>query len=507
MMTRPLLQAADIRKRYPGVCALANVSFELAPGEVHALVGENGAGKSTLIRIVTGAERADDGRLVIDGQTIDRALWSPARARACGIASIYQQPALFAHLTVAENIALPLERAGAWTRVDWAERHRVARALLEDTGSTVDPAQPAGSLSLPEQQLVEIARALGAEARILVMDEPTAALSAREVDRLIDVVGRLRGRGVGIIYISHRLDEVFRLADRLTVLRDGATVSTGHASAYSRDMLVQLMAGRAAGSNSAEETRRTPGEIVLEVRRLAHAPSGVHDVSFAARRGEVLGVAGLVGAGRTELAETVMGLRRATSGEVLVGGTKTTISCPRDALRAGLAYVPEDRRKHGVLLAMSVSANASLAVPGQITRFGLLNRRAESQLAARFIGALRIKASSGSVTAGTLSGGNQQKVALARWLATNPEILILDEPTQGVDVGAKAEVHAAIGQLAARGMAVVLISSDLTEIVGLSDRVVVMRQGTIVATLAREEISPARILELALHESRSMVAG
>jgi rhamnose transport system ATP-binding protein len=513
MSPTPLLIASSIRKSFAGVHALRGVSFALGAGEVHALVGENGAGKSTLIKIITGAERADAGTLAIDGAPVDLSHLTPARARSLGVAVIYQQPALFPDLTVAENIALTLDRAGAWHPIDWRARRRVAADLLTRAGAAFEADRLAGSLSMPEQQLVEIARAIGADARIILMDEPTASLTDREVDRLFGVIGRLRDAGAGVIYISHRLEEVLTVADRITVLRDGETVATAPRGAITRDEVVRHMAGRTTvgvGASTPMEARTATSMEVrtfrsapaaLDVRGLSSHAVGVHDVSFSVHRGEILGMAGLVGSGRTELAETLFGLHPIDRGEVLVGGVRVSIADAADAIRHGLAYVPEDRRRHGVVLDMSVAANTSLASLAAVSRRGIVQIRAEHALADRFVADLQIKAPAVEVDVTTLSGGNQQKVALARWLATNPSVLILDEPTQGVDVGAKAEIHALMQAMAARGLAIIMISSELPEILAMSDRIAVMREGTIHATVDRADATAETILALALADA------
>ena len=493
----PLLMASSIAKSFAGVRALKGVSFDLEPGEVHALVGENGAGKSTLIRIITGAIRADTGTLALHDEPVDLAHLTPSRARELGIAVIYQQPALFPDLTVAENIAMVLETEQAWGRIDWRARRQRAADLLARAGATFDPDRLAGSLSMPEQQLVEIARAIGADARIILMDEPTASLSDREVRRLFDVITSLRQGGAGIIYISHRLDEVFTLADRITVLRDGETVTTAARDAITPATVVRHMAGRELAAVFPKRPV-TPGDVALEVRGLSSALAGVHDLSFFVRRGEILGLAGLVGSGRTELAELIFGLRRADRGEIRVNGRPVAITGPAAATAVGLAYVPEDRRRHGVVLDMPIAANTTLASLASVSRRGLVQAERERAVAERFLADLQIKAPDVDVDVSTLSGGNQQKVALARWLATGPSVLILDEPTQGVDVGAKAEIHAVMQSMVEQGLAIVMISSELPEILGMSDRIAVMRDGAIGAVLDRADATQERILDLAL---------
>jgi rhamnose transport system ATP-binding protein len=490
-----LLTAQAITKSYEGVRALKGVSFDLQAGEVHALVGENGAGKSTLIKVITGAVLPDAGMLTVAGKPVSH--MTPAISRALGIAAIYQQPALFPHLTVAENIALALEAGHAWRRVDWRARSRLAADLLSRVGATIAPDRLVQTLSMPEQQMVEIAKALGAEAKVVIMDEPTASLTERETEQLFAVIERLRRGGAGIIYISHRLEEIFRVADRITVLRDGETVSTVARGDVGRAELIRLMVGRELASVFPKRTVAI-GDVALELRGVTHDASGVRDVSLDVRRGEILGLAGLVGSGRTELAEVIFGLRPADRGHILLQGQPRTIGSPRDAIEAGIGYVPEDRRQHGVVLEMSVAANASLASLGGISRRGLIDVAAERRAARAYVDDLRIKAASVDADVGSLSGGNQQKVALARWLETKPSVLILDEPTQGVDVGSKAEIHELMGRLAERGVAILMISSEMPEILGMSDRIAVMQAGRIAGTLARGECTQDAILALAL---------
>jgi rhamnose transport system ATP-binding protein len=476
----PLLSLRRIAKNYGGVRALRGVDFDLAPGEVHALLGENGAGKSTLIKVATGAHRPHVGDITVGNRTYNGL--SPALAQELGIACIYQQPALFPDLTVAENIGLRLERGGAFQRVAWGERRARAAALLARVGASIDPETEVGELSMPEQQLVEIACAVGAGARIVIMDEPTASLTQREQVQLFAVVRELRAAGVGIIYISHRLEEIFALADRVTVLRDGASVGTHAVSAMNEASLIKLMVGREV-AQLYPPAESPPGDVVLSLKAVACVASGVHGINLEVRAGEVFGLAGLVGAGRTELARVLFGLTPADAGEIRFAGRPVAIRSPQQAIELGLAYVPEDRRRHGVILEMPVAHNVTMAVhdrlfPGKWLRFGR-----ERALALDYIRDLAVKCSGPAAPGGSLSGGNQQKVALARWLATKPRVLILDEPTQGVDVGAKSEIHRIIRRLAKEGLAVLMISSDLPEVIGMSDRIGVMRGGTLAAVL------------------------
>jgi rhamnose transport system ATP-binding protein len=491
----PLLWLTNVSKSFGGVRALWDVSFELLPGEVHALVGENGSGKSTLIKTITGAHRPDSGTLKINGRAVTEN--DPLRAKALGVAVIYQQPALFPDLTVAENIALVLEPPGAWKRVNWRQRRARAQELLAQLGARIDPTAEARSLTMPEQQLVEIAKAIGADAKVVIMDEPTASLSEREVENLFRIIADLKACGIGVVYVSHRLDELPRIADRVTALRDGCLVGTRPMKGTTRADLIGMMVGR----ELAAVFPKVPvpiGGAVLETRNLGCSASGVRGVSLAVRAGEILGLAGLVGAGRTELARTLFGLTPADEGEIRLHGNPVRIDSPAAAGALGIAYVPEDRRRHGVILDLSVAVNTTLAVLPRVSHGGFLNFRRERALAANLVQKLGVKTPSVDNPVGNLSGGNQQKVALARWLAVDPTVIILDEPTQGVDVGAKAEIHKLMSDLAARGLAVVMISSELPEVLGMSDRIAVMHGGTVTGTLERAEATQERVFELAL---------
>jgi len=458
-------------------------------------VGENGAGKSTLLKILTGAESPDSGSLTIGGRTFERL--EPGTARELGVAAIYQHPILLPGLSVAENIALPLDRGHALRRIDWKRRHQLAEELLTRIGARIDPRRDVQSLTMPERQLVEIARAICAEARVLIMDEPTTSLTEREVSRLLHLVRVLRDSGAGIIYVSHRFDEIFAIADRVTVLRDGESIATRDVADLGRDELVRLMVGREL--SAVYPKRSVPlGDVALELRDLSNDRRGVSRISLAIRKGEIFGIAGLVGAGRTELAETLFGLTPATGGSILVNGTAVSVNSPADAVRIGLAYVPEDRQRHGVVGQMSVAANVSLSTLTQVSANGLIDISAENARAASFVDRLRIKTPSVTTAVEALSGGNQQKVALARWLSAKPSVLILDEPTQGVDVGAKSEIHQIMETLAESGVAILLISSELPELLAMADRIAVMRGGALAGILDRADAEPHKVLALAL---------
>jgi len=496
-----------VTKSFHAVQALKGVSFELREGEVHALLGENGAGKSTLIKVITGAHAPDSGTIEVGGCVVSSL--TPVSAHAMGIACIYQQPALFPDLTVTENIGLRLDPPGGLLRVRWGDRRRRASELLQRVGAAISPDSEVRSLSMPEQQLVEIACALGAGARIVIMDEPTASLTLREQRLLFDVVRDLRSRGVGVIYISHRLEEIFALADRVTVLRDGQSVATHDLpkagaenpsqAGLTEKELIRLMVGRDVQSAGATEPVPA-GADRLSLRGIGCASSGVRDVSFSVRSGEVVGLAGLVGAGRTELARILFGITPASSGEILIDGQRVSIHSPLDAIALGIGYVPEDRRRHGLVLEMPVASNISMAVHSSFFRWGWVRRVAESKLADGFIDRLSIKCADSQAAGSSLSGGNQQKVALARWLATKPSVLVLDEPTQGVDVGAKSEIHRIIRDLAREGVAVLVISSDLPEVLQVSDRILVMRGGAVVSELPGGS-APDRVMAAALGKS------
>jgi rhamnose transport system ATP-binding protein len=488
-----VLEANSISKAFAGVKALRSVSFELRAGEVHAVIGENGAGKSTLIKIITGAVTPDAGTIKVRGEHVGH--MDPRVSKALGIAAIYQQPSLFPDLTVAENIALALEGRTAWRVLDWKARGRRAAELLARAGAAIDPERLVATLSMPEQQLVEIAKAIGAEARIVIMDEPTASLTEREVASLFQVIARLRSQGVGVIYISHRLDEIAAVADRVTVLRDGESIATRHMAEVDRAELIRMMVGRELGSIFPKRDIAA-GEVVLELRDVSNGV--VRNVSLNVRKGEILGIAGLVGSGRTQLAETIFGLTPAHSGEILLRGERIAISTPAAAIQRGIGYVPEDRPRHGAILEMSIAANISLASLKMVARGGIIDRAEEHALAEGFVRQLHIKTLSVDTETGSLSGGNQQKVALARWLAIDPAVLILDEPTQGVDVGSKAEIHSLMADLAERGLAIIMISSELHELLGMSDRIAVMHSGTIRGTLDHAEATQQRILAMAL---------
>lgn len=498
--SRPLLEMRDISKTFGVTKALSGVSLTVHPGEVHALMGENGAGKSTLMKILSGAYTADPGgAVVIDGQPV--VLSDPLKAKAHGIAVIYQELSLAPNLTVAQNMFLGNEPS-RFGMTDRAEMRRRADPILNQLGIGFDSARRVADLSLGERQMVEIARALTTHARIIVMDEPTTSLTSRETDRLFDVIARLKKEGIAIIYISHRMEEIYQLSDRVSVLRDGAYVGTLERADLSAAKLVSMMVGRDLSSFYKKEHRQSAGTrpAVLSVKGVGDNVR-VHDCSFEVRAGEVLGVAGLVGSGRTELARLIYGADRKASGEVQLDGRVMSINSPSEALDAGIAYLTEDRKTLGLFLDMSISDNINIGVISRDAKpGGLLNFTKARERAIGAIRSLSIRTASRTINVGALSGGNQQKALLARLLETKPRVVILDEPTRGVDVGAKSEIYRIIDELAQAGIAIVTISSDLPEILGIADRVIVMREGRIAGEItasAGQPIDQESIMALA----------
>ncbi|MCX5569899.1 sugar ABC transporter ATP-binding protein [Kaistia nematophila] len=478
----PVMELLNISKSFGATHALQDVSLTLRPGEIHSLLGENGAGKSTLIKIMTGVHQPDRGAIHLDGAPVQMA--SSADAQRKGVAAIYQEPLLFPDLDVAENIFIGHQDRGPFTR--WSTMYEEAAQILASIGVQIDVRAPARGLTLAEQQSIEIAKAISLKVRVLIMDEPTASLSAYESERLFQLMQDLRGRGVSIVFISHRMDEVFRLSDTVTVFRDGRHISSRPRADVTPQSAIAEMVGREMGLLAPRATTAAEG-VVLSVDRLGR--DGVfEDVSFEIRKGEILGFAGLVGAGRTDVGLALFGIAPAHHGRATLDGRPHAPRSPRQAIDGGIAYVSEDRRQLGLSLPMSSSANISLPV---LDRFkgmlGMLSRRKEAEVADEFRRRLHIKTASVEAPVGRMSGGNQQKVLLAKWLNTAPRLLILDEPTRGIDIGAKAEVHQFISELAAQGMAIMLISSDLPEVLSLSDRIVVMREGKQMATLDRKD--------------------
>jgi rhamnose transport system ATP-binding protein len=489
-MTQPLLQLRGISKSFPGVRALDNISFDVLPGEVHALLGENGAGKSTLIKIIAGVYRPDAGEIVLDDSPVQFS--DPGQAQARGIAAIYQELSLYPELTVAENIFMGHAPHGRFGAIDWTAMNQQARDILTSLEiDGLDVTRKVGALTIGNRQRVEIAKALSQNARILIMDEPTAALTETDVQSLFNTVRLLRGRGVGIIYISHRLQEVFEVADRVTVLRDGQYVDTKLVTETNEDKLISMMVGRTI-DNLFPKLPTEIREPVLELRNLTRRPL-VHNVSLTVRAGEIVGLAGLVGSGRSELAQVIFGFTPAHSGDILLGGKPVHIRNPGQAMALGIAYIPEDRSTQGLIRQMKIRENVSMTILRQLVRGIFINRSAEKSLAETMISQLRIRAYSTEQTVNKLSGGNQQKVVVGKWLVSRPKLLIIDEPTRGIDVGAKAEIHRLISELAQQGIAILMISSELPEVLGMSDRILVMRQGTIVAEFTRAEATQENV--------------
>lgn len=498
----PILELENISKSFPGVKALDNVQFSLEAGEVHALLGENGAGKSTLIKIISGVHKPDTGVIRWEGQPL--VFNNPREAQARGVSTIYQELSLYPELTVAENIFMghaPKRSLGPLKIVDWSAVNNRALEILHSLNiHDMDVRRKVGTLNVGNRQRVEIAKALSINARVLIMDEPTAALTESDVERLFGIVRLLKQRGVAIIYISHRLQEVFELADRVTVLRDGQYVNTKPVSDTREPELVSMMVGRTI-DNLFPKLTGNPGKTILEVRNLNRGAT-TRGVSFSVRAGEIVGMAGLVGSGRSETAQTIFGITPAESGEIIVDGQKVNINDPGRAVKLGIAYVPEDRGTQGLIKQMNIRENASLAVLRSLSTASFINFGGERKLATDAIQQLSIRAYSAEQIVNKLSGGNQQKVVISKWLASKPKLLIMDEPTRGIDVGAKSEIHRLMSELAVQhGLAVLMISSELPEVLGMSDRVLVMREGRIAAEFTREEATQERVVTAMMSEA------
>jgi rhamnose transport system ATP-binding protein len=486
----PILTLTGVSKSFPGVRALHDISLSLKPGRVTALIGENGAGKSTIVKILTGIYRPDAGEIRVGGE--QKHFSSPRDAWAAGIAAIHQETVMFDELSVAENIFTGHMPTGSTRLVDWAEMRRKSAELLKRIDAAIPPEFKLKRLSVAQKHLVEIARALSHEARVVIMDEPTAALSANEIDDLFRIVAQLKAEGRAIVFISHKFDEIFRIADDFVCLRDGEKVGEGPISSVTEAQLVRMMVGRPV--DQVFPKRDVPiGEVVLSVKDLSNATEYA-DVSFDLRKGEILGLYGLVGAGRTEAMQGLFGITPVTRGTVALNGRPLAVQSPADAIAAGISYVPEDRQDQGAILSLGIRENVTLSNLSKYVR-GLFLSRAAEQEATRSLGRrLAIKAASWEQQLGELSGGNQQKVVIAKWLATRPKVIVLDEPTKGIDVGSKAAVHDFIGELAQDGLAVVLISSELPEVMGLADRIIVMKEGRIVDEFKRGAWSAEQIV-------------
>lgn len=498
-MSEPVLSLDHVSKRFGSTLALSDMSLALFPGEVHAIVGENGAGKSTMIKTMTGIHQPSEGSVSVDGVT--RTISGTQTARELGIAAIYQEPMVFPDLDVAENIFIS-QVGGGWLQ-NKAKQRQDARALIERIGMDLDVDRAASGLTLAEQQAVEIARALSQDVRILIMDEPTASLSAHEAEQLRRIARQLAADGVAVVYISHRLEEIFEVADRVTVIRDGEHISTRLIGDTETDTMIAEMVGREVGNYFAKGENHARDEVILAVNNLSL--EGVfEDIHFDLKRGEVLAMAGLIGARRTDVALALFGIQPATSGTVTYKGEPLHITSPKQAMEAGIAYVSEDRRKLGLAMPMAIRANISLATLGDfLSKIGLINRTKEAETAHHFRQRLNIRTPDIETEVGMLSGGNQQKVMLAKWLNMGPDLLIFDEPTRGIDVGAKAEVHELIRDFVKEGGAAIVISSDLPEVLAMGDRVLVMREGEQMAILDHAEASQERIMALATGQSET----
>jgi ribose transport system ATP-binding protein len=497
----PLISVSRLSKSFPGVRALHEVRFELMPGEVHALMGENGAGKSTLMKILAGVYTRDSGEIVYDGRPVEFS--SPRDAQTVGVGIIHQELQLMNHLTVAQNIFIGREpRMGLGLFLDEDKLNAQAREILSHMHVNLNPRTVVGTLTVASQQMVEIAKALSFDSRVLIMDEPTSALNDTEIAELFRIIRQLKERGVGIVYISHKMDELKQIADRVTVLRDGEYVATVSAHDTSVETIIGMMVGRTLNDAARVESAAQAGDVALEVRHLNAGPL-VRDVSFVLRKGEILGFAGLMGAGRTEVARAVFGADPIESGEILVNGASATIKKPCDAVKRGIGYLSEDRKRFGLATGMDVEANIVMSNLGQFLSFNTFLRRAQiRKRALHFINLLAIRTPTATQPVRLLSGGNQQKIVIAKWLERDCDVLFFDEPTRGIDVGAKSEIYKLLRALAAQGKAIVMISSELPEILRMSDRIVVMCEGRITGELSARDATQERIMHLAtLRES------
>jgi ribose transport system ATP-binding protein len=489
-----MIKMTNISKSFSGNQVLKNVQFSLEPGEIHALMGENGAGKSTLMKILTGIYSRDSGTVEVKGKEVH--FTSPKQAEDAGIAVIHQELNILPHLSITDNMFLGNEETFGRTGIIRSKKmeQKTKKALL-DLGLDIDPAAPASSLSVGQQQIVEIAKALAVEAEVIVMDEPTAALTDREIDTLFATIRELQGRGVSFIYISHRMEEIFSLCDRITILRDGEYVGDKRISETSFEEIVQMMVGRELGERFPQRNAAI-GEVKLAVKGLSRKDC-FEDVSFEIRRGEVLSIAGLMGAGRTEVAQSLFGYKKTDSGTVEFDGRAVKIKNPKQAKELGIGYITEDRKSEGLIVDFTVEENVSLTNFSAISKNGLISKKKERLLYDSMVKRLGIRTSGPEQTAKSLSGGNQQKVVIAKWLGIAPELLILDEPTRGVDVGAKKEIYSIINELAERGVAILMISSELPEVIGMADRVLVMHEGKVAADLPKAEMTQERIMHFA----------
>lgn len=487
-----VLELKNITKEYPGVKALDHISIQFYPGEVHALMGENGAGKSTLIKTISGAVRPNAGSIYFEGTEYGN--MTPALSQKLGIGVIYQEFNLVPELSIAENIFLGQKLKKGLT-IDRRLMNQKAEEIMKEFGIEIDVTAPVKSLTVAYQQLVEIAKTITGDVKVLIMDEPSAPLTTREIEAMFGIVNKLKEKGVSVIYISHRMEEIFRISDRITIMRDGQYIGTKLTKETNRPELINMMVGRTLEEQFPKADREI-GEVALEVKHL-YTHALLKDISFYVRKGEILGLAGLVGAGRTETARAIFGADPIAQGEIWIDGKRADISSPKDGIKEGIALIPEDRKKHGALLEMSIRENISFISIKGISKGSIVNRKKDKDLSKQFIERLRIKTPSMEQLTKNLSGGNQQKVVLAKSLAGKSDIIIFDEPTRGIDVGAKQEIYVLMNELAREGMAIIMISSEMPELLGMSDRIVVMHEGGVTGELSKEEATQAKILDLA----------
>ncbi|HBR02687.1 MAG TPA: D-xylose ABC transporter ATP-binding protein [Ruminiclostridium sp.] len=500
-MDEELLLMRNITKNFPGVQALKNVNLTLRKGEVHALIGENGAGKSTLMKILSGVYQKDGGSIVWEGKELE--LHSPMQATNAGTSIIYQELNLMPNMSVAENIFIGRERKKHRFILNEKDTILEAERYIHEVGLNIDVRTKVEELSIAKRQMVEVAKALSVRAKLIVMDEPTSSLTDREIAILMDVIRRLRTQGVTVVFISHKLSEVFEISDRVTVLRDGECIDTLVTKDCDESQLIQMMVGRPL-TDIFPKSEVPIGDTLLEVRNLC-AGKLVKDVSFELKKGEILGFAGLVGAGRSEVMRAVFGVDRLTSGKIIIDGQTLRYHRPSESIKKGLGFMPEDRKLQGLILGMAVRENTTLASLGEISNACIINSKKEREVSLNYIEKLSIKTTGIEQKVNNLSGGNQQKVVIAKWLAIKPKVLILDEPTRGIDVGAKKEIYALMGKLAAEGVGIIMISSELPEVIGMSDRIVVMHEGCVRGTLDRKEASQEAIMNIILRENMRKV--
>ena len=491
----PILEMKGITKRFPGVLALDHVDLTVYPGQVLALVGENGAGKSTLMKVLSGVHQMDEGEILMEGKPVK--IENPLASQLMGISIIYQELSVLDNMNIAENIFLGREKRSSRVFVDKKKMHAEARKLLDEVGLDVDTHTMAGELSTAQKQMIEVAKALSFNSKIIIMDEPTSSLTETETEILFGIIRKLREKGVAIVFISHKLAEIFAITDEVAILRDGVSAGRMVTEGCSENDIIKAMVGRDVDDLYAKQAAPI-GEVVLEVKDLS-TKGFLKDINFKLRAGEILGFAGLVGAGRSEVMRAVFGIDPKESGEIFIKGKKADIKTPKDALQHGMGFVPEDRKLQGLVLGMSVGKNTTLAALKAVAnKAGFINHKQEKEMADKFVKALEVKTPSNDQLVKNLSGGNQQKVVIAKWLANNPDILILDEPTRGIDVGAKKEIHQLMSDLANQGVAIIMISSELPEVLGMSDRVVVMHEGRIKGELNRAEADQVSIMKMAV---------